>query len=139
MGDVQPTTSYEPKDLAENDDLCHAIILPQTEYNFDLRFCCEHCDTPPESDLDDEQIRALLASPLYFQEREVSADRSRVYHSVRENLVSSSSPVPKSTGDTRCVVFKQKEIESRNTFRQRRMFLRTSTSSRKQRTSIQIL
>ena len=22
MGDVQPTTSYEPKDLAENDDLC---------------------------------------------------------------------------------------------------------------------
>ena len=25
---------------------------------------------PPEPDLDDEQIRALLASPLYLQERE---------------------------------------------------------------------
>ena len=29
---------------------------------------------PPESDLDDEQIRNMLASPLYLQEREVSAD-----------------------------------------------------------------
>ena len=46
---------------------------------------------PPESDLDDEQIRTMLASPLYAQERESSADRSRVYHSFRENSVSSSS------------------------------------------------
>ena len=46
---------------------------------------------PPESDLDDEQIRNMLASPLYSQEREASADRSRVNHSYRENSVSSSS------------------------------------------------
>ena len=85
---------------------------------------------PRESDLDEEQIRALLASPLYLQqnfvpqpvifclqhktrqkallrrtnscsprylpEREASADRSQVSHSVRENLVSSSPQVPKS-------------------------------------------
>ena len=31
--------------------------------------------TPPESDFDDEQFRALLASPLYFQERGASAER----------------------------------------------------------------
>ena len=30
---------------------------------------------PPESDLDDDQIRNILASPLYLQEREASADR----------------------------------------------------------------
>ena len=40
---------------------------------------------PPESDLDDEQIRNMLASPLCSQEREASADRSRAYHSFREN------------------------------------------------------
>ena len=48
--------------------------------------------------MDDEQIRALLASPLYLLEREASAGRSQVYHSVRENLMSGSSQVPKSTG-----------------------------------------
>ena len=46
---------------------------------------------PPEPGLDDEQIRNMLASPLYLQEREASADRPRVYHSFREYVVSSSS------------------------------------------------
>ena len=46
---------------------------------------------PPESDLDDEQIRALLALPPYLQEREASADRTQVNHPVIENSVSSSS------------------------------------------------
>ena len=44
------------------------------------------------------KISALLASPLYLQEREANADRSQVYHSVRENWMSSSSQDPKSTG-----------------------------------------
>ena len=44
------------------------------------------------------KIGALLASPLYLQEREANADRSQVYHSVRENLMSSSSQDSKSTG-----------------------------------------
>ena len=39
----------------------------------------------------------VLASPLYVQEREANADRSQVYHSVRENLMSTSSQDPKST------------------------------------------
>ena len=47
--------------------------------------------TPPESDLDDDQKRNMLASSLYLLDREVSADRSRVYHSFRENSVSSAS------------------------------------------------
>ena len=45
-----------------------------------------HCDSPPESDLEDEQIRKMLGSPLYLQEREASADRSRVYFSFRKKL-----------------------------------------------------
>ena len=52
---------------------------------------------PPDSDLDDGQIRALLASPLYLQEREANAERLQVYHSLRENLMSSSSQDPLST------------------------------------------
>ena len=47
---------------------------------------------------DNEQLRALLASPLYVQEREASAERSQVSHSERENLISSSSQDPISTG-----------------------------------------
>ena len=60
----------------------------------------EHCDSPhpPESDLDGDQIRNVLASPLYLQEREASADRSRVYHPYRENSVSSSSHFRASVG-----------------------------------------
>ena len=46
---------------------------------------------PPELDVDDDQIRNMLASPLCLQEKEVSADRPRVYYSFRENSVSSSS------------------------------------------------
>ena len=41
--------------------------------------------------LDDEQIRALLASPRYLTERVASAERSQVYHFEREGLMSSSS------------------------------------------------
>ena len=63
------------------------------------RLQAESIATPlPKSDLDDEQLRALLASPLYLQEREARAARSQVYHSERENLMSSSSQDPISTG-----------------------------------------
>ena len=51
----------------------------------------ESLATPQEADWDDEQIRALLASPRYLPEREASAERSEIYHSEREGLVSSSS------------------------------------------------
>ena len=42
--------------------------------------------TVQEADLDDEQIRALLASPLYLPEREASAERSQVHHSEKRRL-----------------------------------------------------
>ena len=57
----------------------------------------ESIATPQEADFDDEQLRALLA-PLYIQEREASAERSQVYHSERDSLMSSSSRDPKPVG-----------------------------------------
>ena len=80
-GEINPCHDPQQVSIASTCDSAESIATPH-----------------PESDLDDGQIRALLASPLYMQEREASADRSQVYHSVRENLVSSSPQVPKSTG-----------------------------------------
>ena len=76
---------------------------------------------PPESDIDDEQLRALLASPLYLQEREAIAERSEVYHSERENLMSSSSQDPTSTGKP-VAVFSSHNRLNRDTFSDRDEF-----------------
>ena len=53
---------------------------------------------PIDSEVADAQIVGMLASPLYTQEREASADPSRAYHSNRENSVSNSSFFDKSAG-----------------------------------------
>ena len=113
-------TGYEPKQLAETLDQRHFTEDKQFTEHEDLRVDslffhqpstastydpAESIATqPPDSDLDAEQIRALLASPLYLKEREANAERSHVYHSERENLMFSSSQDPISTG----IVFKQK-------------------------------
>ena len=108
----------EDKDLAEHDDLRVKPLFFHRPSKASTYHSAESIATPPpESDSDDEQIRALLASPLYMQERAENADRSQVYHSVRENLMSSSSEDPKSTGRPVAFVFKQKQVESRTVFR----------------------
>ena len=107
-------TGYEPKQLAKKQDHRHFTEDKRFAEHEDLRVnplffhrlsvvsthdTAESIVTPPpDSDSDDEQIRALLASLLYLQEREANADRSQVYHSARENLMSSSSQDPMSTG-----------------------------------------
>ena len=67
LADVPPTTGHQPKDLAENDDVCVKPLFfhrPSTTSTYDS---AESMETPPpESDLDEEQIRALLASPGIF-------------------------------------------------------------------------
>ena len=110
----QPFAGYEPQQLAEDRDYKHFTRDGQFTEHEDLRVkplslnqsitastndSAESIATPPpESDLDDEQLRALLALPLYLQERQASAERSQVYHSERENLMSNSSQDPISTG-----------------------------------------
>ena len=115
VAEPRPFTGSEPKQLAEDRDYKHCTEDRQlTEHeasrvkplSFHQSITASTYDsagsmaTPlPESDLDDEQLRALLASPLYFQEREASAERAQVCHSERENLMSSSSQDPTSTGN----------------------------------------
>ena len=47
--------------------------------------------TPASSEVDERQNVGMLASPPFTQKREASAAPSRIYHSNRENYVSSSS------------------------------------------------
>ena len=94
--DPEPRTGYEPKRIVDNqitneqEDItctednqiteieghvkslsCNQSLLSSTQDSI------ESIATPQEAeDLDDEQIRALLASPRYQPEREASAERS---------------------------------------------------------------
>ena len=71
LADPTNFTGYKPKDLSENEDLRVKPLLfhrPSLTSTYDA---AESIATlPPESDLDDDQIRTMLASPLYLQERE---------------------------------------------------------------------
>ena len=120
MADVPPSTGYEPKDLAENDNPCVKLLFfHRHRVKLRLTITAESIATPPpESNLDDEQIRALLASPLYLWERNKCGP---ITHSVRENLVSSSSQVPKSTGKP-VALFSSKRKSSQETFSDREEF-----------------
>ena len=93
--------------------MCQAVVLPQNREKLRLTISAVSIATlPPESDLDDEQNRALLASPLFLQEREASADLSQVYHhSVREKKGVKFTSSSEEYRETSRVVFKQKEIE----------------------------
>ena len=115
--DPEPRTDYEPKRTVdntivtgqENEHSTEESQIPDIEdkgkdliydpcslpYNQSLLSStydsAESIATPPlESDLNDEQIRVLLASPRYLPEREASTERSQIYHSERESLSSSS-------------------------------------------------
>ena len=114
--DPEPRTGHEPKKTVDNPIVTEPEIEHSTEESlipeiedkgkelihdpFSLtcnqsllsstRDSIESLATPQEADLDDEQIRALLASPRYLPEREASVGRSQTYHSEREGLMSSS-------------------------------------------------
>ena len=120
-------TSYEPKHLAENKDLAEHedsrvnsffFHRPSTALTFDSavralrRPLLNRTWTMSKFD-------ALLASPLYLQEREANADRPQVCRAVRENLVSSSCQVPKSTGRP-VARFSSKDRSNQETFSDRR-------------------
>ena len=96
LAESNTPTGYEPNDLVELDNMEKFLNRSVMTSACDS---AESIATPPlESDLDDEQIQVMLASPQYLQEREASADQHRVYHSCRENSVSSSSRFETSAG-----------------------------------------
>ena len=107
--DPELRTGYEPNRTVDNPIVTEQEIehspeesqIPEIEDKFSLPYkqsllsstqdSDESLAMPQEADLDDEHIRALLASPRYLREREASAERSQIYHSEREGLLSSSS------------------------------------------------
>ena len=108
--ELPPPTGYEPNRIVDNqiNDDHYNVQFTEIEdrvkslsYSWSFlsstQDSAESMATPPESDFDDEQIRALLGSPRYLPERESSAQRSPVNHSERESLMSSSSQDPTST------------------------------------------
>ena len=87
----------------------------------------ESTATPQETDFDDEQIRALLASPRYPPEREASAERSPVYH---WSLMSSSSQGLKSVGTGRPVaLFSRQSRLNQDAFSEREQLVCREISS----------
>ena len=75
LAERPPLTGYEPKQLAEFQDLSEhedLRVKPLFFYGPSIAPTYGSAESivtpPPDSDLDDEQIRALLASPLYIQE-----------------------------------------------------------------------
>ena len=90
--------STEESQIREIEDKGKELIYPfSLPYNQSLfsstQDSTESLATPQEAGFDDEQIRALLASPRYLLEREASAERSQIYHSEREGLTWSSSRI----------------------------------------------
>ena len=65
----------------------------------------ESIATPPDSDLEDEQLRKMKASPLYIREREKNEGQARACHFERESLMIHSSRNPEVSGklDAECV------------------------------------
>ena len=76
MAEINILTGYEPKDFIEvNDTEVSPMFFhrPSMTSTYDS---VESIATPPlESDLDDQQIGDMLASPLYLRERERSKCR----------------------------------------------------------------
>ena len=93
-----PLTGHKPNDLNESND---AEVTPIFFHRpiVTLTYSVESIATLPlDPDIDDERIGKMLASPLYLQEREASADLPQVYHFKNENSVSSSEQISAGTG-----------------------------------------
>ena len=69
----------------------------------------------PDSDLEDEQIRKMLASPLYIRERKENEGQARAYHSKREKIKTQSSRNPEASGKLDAM-FSCHSESSQNTF-----------------------
>ena len=90
LADLHSPTDYHPIHLAEEDNPVQVkqMFFHRPSMTSPYDFAESIATPPPESDLDDEQVRTMQASPLYLQ----CCDRPRVFHSLRrENSVSSSS------------------------------------------------
>ena len=90
----------------------------------------ESIATPPNWDLEDEQLREVLASPLKIQEREENEGQARAYHSERESLMINSSRNAEVSGkpDAECVQKREANAQRTQAHHLERESLMTSFS-----------
>ena len=90
----------------------------------------ESIATPADSDLEDEQLRKMLASPLYKRAREENEEQARAYHSERESLMIQSSRDPEVSGkpDAECVQKREANAQRTQAYHSRRESLMASSS-----------
>ena len=94
----------------------------------------ESIATLPDWDLEDEQLRKMLASPLYIREREENGGQARAYHSERECLMVQSSRNPEVSGkpDAECVLRREAHAQRTQAYHSRRESLMASSSRKLQ-------
>ena len=92
----------------------------------------ERIATPTDSDLEDGQLRKMLASPVYIREREEHEGQARAYHSERESLMIHSSRNPAVSGklDAECVQKREANAQRTQAYHSRRERLMTKFFSR---------
>ena len=85
---------------------------------------------PPDSDLEDEQLRKMLASPLNIREREENEGHARAYHSERESLMVQSSRNPEESGkpDAECAQKREANAQRTQAYHSERESLMASSS-----------
>ena len=141
------STGYEPNRIELNRDLVNPqnqIIDDQDDieefgvkplfYSQSLTHSAydsaEGIATPPDLDLEDEQLRKMLASPLYLREREENEGQARAHHSGGETLMIHSSrnaEVSKNL-DAECVQKREANAQRTQAYHSRRESLMTSSS-----------
>ena len=86
--------------------------------------------TPPDSDLEDEQLRQMLSSPLKLQEWKENEGQARAYHSERQSLMINSSRNPEVSGkpDAECVQKREANAQRIQGNQSKRERLMTSSS-----------
>ena len=90
----------------------------------------ESIATTPDSDLEDEQLHRMLASPLKIREREENEGQARAYPSERESLMIDSSRNPEVSGksDAECVQKREANAQRTQSYHSRRESSMTSSS-----------
>ena len=121
LAETHSPTGYEPKSLTEEDTsfLVKTMFFHRPSMASTSDSAGGVATPPPVSDLDDEQIRNMLASsPVYLQEREASADRAPVSHSFRQLSVKFIS-LPRESVGKRAAMFSHKRKSSQETLSDR--------------------
>ena len=130
LAGTQSLAGYDPKDLTEKEDIS-ILFKPMCSHTPSMTSTCDLAESIAisslESDLDEEQIRNMLVSPLYLQEREqVPTDHEFI---TQRKLSDKFISLQRKRCEICRSVVTRKKGESRDTFRQKRHFFRTSVSS----------